>query len=153
MLKFTHSYCACDIAWFLPVVHSGTPQQNGSNIPGNSTKEEADKEQKPAKTDAATREAVMSMSTHTCFVILIGTSGGAVVGWRRDGLGGSRGAAGAGAGSWAGPGSCRSPMLCPPPGPGRRSSPSLRSLLGLRAEQHTGLGGLDWLEQLSLTGR
>jgi hypothetical protein len=44
MLKFTHSYCACDKAWFLPVVHSGTPQQNGSNIPGNSTKEEADKE-------------------------------------------------------------------------------------------------------------
>jgi hypothetical protein len=93
MLKFTHSYCACDIAWFLPVVHSGTAQQNGSNIPGNSTKEEADYEpsvnpmiiklyecvekqkkkkkkkddvddsQEPAKTDAATREAVMS--THT----------------------------------------------------------------------------------------
>ena len=44
MLKFTHSYCACDIGWFFPVVHSGTAQQNGSNIPGNSTKEEADYE-------------------------------------------------------------------------------------------------------------
>ena len=44
MLKFTHSYCACDIGWFFPVVHSGTAQKNGSNIPGNSTKEEAEYE-------------------------------------------------------------------------------------------------------------
>lgn len=38
------SYCARHIAWFLPVIHSGTPQQKGSNIPGNGTKEETDYE-------------------------------------------------------------------------------------------------------------
>jgi sugar phosphate permease len=41
---FTHGYCAGHIAWFLPVVYSGTPQEKGSNKPGDGTKEETDYE-------------------------------------------------------------------------------------------------------------
>lgn len=62
----------CDIAWFLPVINSGTAQQKGSNVPGNGTKEETDYEQEPSKTNATTGKSIMATSPHTCFVISSG---------------------------------------------------------------------------------